>query len=640
MSVFQRHWEKFRLEAAVQWVEASLAKSRVVCFLVSAFVVLVAPSVFAQAPAPIPINGADTGRTFDGIGALSAGASSRLLIDYPPKQRAEILDYLFKPDFGASLQINKVEIGGDMNSTDGAEPSHERTLTDHDYHRGYEWWLMQESKKRNPAITLYGLEWGVPGWINPAANDTWTHANVAYLLQWIAHAKYDYGLTIDYLGGWNERGYNKPWYEELRSALTVGGFSHIKVVADDSFGWGVGKDADTDPAFANAFDIIGQHYPDYSPKLMSDANWQASLHTGKMLWGSEMGSQPYDTGAGNLAKNYNQGYIAGRMTAFINWSTIWAVYAGLLYPGCGLMLADQPWSGHYTVGQSIWVTAQTTQFAQPGWQYLDGACGYLGGDVGNGSYVTLKSPHGRDYSVIVETVDAQGSRDAAFAVSGGLSAGPLHVWRTNLKSLDPNAWFARQPDIQPVNGAFTVTLQPGCVYSLTTTTGQAKGQTIIPPPKPLALPYREDFRRYALGETPRLFSDQQGAFEVARAGGGRGGNCLRQVITSKPIEWTGDGDPSTVAGDPHWQNYRVSSDVLLEQPGYVDLIGRDGRHLRRQQLRHQRLSPAPFQRRPVVTHPQARRAGHRTGIRQPCFPPQHLAHAGADVRGRQDHGGH
>jgi hypothetical protein len=70
----------------------------------------------------ITINGHDTGRIFDGIGALSAGASSRLLVDYPKKQQDEILDYLFKPDFGAALQINKVEIGGDTNSTDGSEP--------------------------------------------------------------------------------------------------------------------------------------------------------------------------------------------------------------------------------------------------------------------------------------------------------------------------------------------------------------------------------------------------------------------------------------------------------------------------------------------------------------------------------------
>ena len=60
----------------------------------------------ASAPAEtITINGKDGGRIYDGIGALSAGASSRLLIDYPEPQRSEILDYLFKPNFGAALQI-------------------------------------------------------------------------------------------------------------------------------------------------------------------------------------------------------------------------------------------------------------------------------------------------------------------------------------------------------------------------------------------------------------------------------------------------------------------------------------------------------------------------------------------------------
>ena len=47
-------------------------------------------------------------RRFDGHGALSAGASSRLLFDYPEPHRSNILDYLFKPNFGANLHICKV----------------------------------------------------------------------------------------------------------------------------------------------------------------------------------------------------------------------------------------------------------------------------------------------------------------------------------------------------------------------------------------------------------------------------------------------------------------------------------------------------------------------------------------------------
>lgn len=65
-------------------------------------------------PPPVPlngtieINGQAPSLPFDGIGLLSAGASSRYLVDYPEPQRSEILDYLFKPDFGASLDIIKV----------------------------------------------------------------------------------------------------------------------------------------------------------------------------------------------------------------------------------------------------------------------------------------------------------------------------------------------------------------------------------------------------------------------------------------------------------------------------------------------------------------------------------------------------
>ena len=65
----------------------------------------------------ITLDGSTALHKFDGHGALSAGASSRLLWDYPEPQRSEVLDYLFKPSFGAEFSILKVEIGGDSQST-------------------------------------------------------------------------------------------------------------------------------------------------------------------------------------------------------------------------------------------------------------------------------------------------------------------------------------------------------------------------------------------------------------------------------------------------------------------------------------------------------------------------------------------
>ena len=57
---------------------------------------------------------------FDGIGGLSGGggATSRFLPNYLEPSRSQILDFLFKPGFGASFHILKVEIGGGGQSTE------------------------------------------------------------------------------------------------------------------------------------------------------------------------------------------------------------------------------------------------------------------------------------------------------------------------------------------------------------------------------------------------------------------------------------------------------------------------------------------------------------------------------------------
>ena len=83
-----------------------------------------ASAVQAQTTAAsITVDGSQTSVEFDGHGGLSAGGTSRLLIEYPEPQRSEILDYLFKPGFGSSLAVLKLEIGGDTQSTDGTETS-------------------------------------------------------------------------------------------------------------------------------------------------------------------------------------------------------------------------------------------------------------------------------------------------------------------------------------------------------------------------------------------------------------------------------------------------------------------------------------------------------------------------------------
>ena len=126
----------------------------------------------ASAADTITLSGADPSMTFDGHGGLSAGASSRLLRDYAEPQRSQILDYLWKPGFGANLQICKIEIGGDTQSTDGTEPSfrhYREEAPQCGTNRGYEMWLLQEAAARSASVQSYLLSWGIPNWVGNAS---------------------------------------------------------------------------------------------------------------------------------------------------------------------------------------------------------------------------------------------------------------------------------------------------------------------------------------------------------------------------------------------------------------------------------------------------------------------------------------
>jgi hypothetical protein len=529
----------------------------------------------AAAATTISVNGTSAGRTFGGVGAISGGGgNSRLLTDYPAAQQTQILDYLFKPGYGADLQILKVEIGGDTNSTDGSESSHMHNATTVDCNTGYEWWLMEQAKALNPSIKLYGLAWGAPGWIG---STFWSTNTINYLVNWLGCAK-QHGLTINYLGGWNERGYNIAWYEQLRSTLNADGYSALQIVGADS-DWSIATDIASNSAFASAVSIIGVHYPcvggDGGSADTCTGNATATS-TGKPLWASENGSQDLNTGAPALIRSITRGYIDAGLSAYINWPLVAAVYPNLPFNTVGLVQASQPWSGAYGVGESLWATAQVTQFTQPGWQFLNSGSGYLGGAESNGSYVSLKSTNGSDYSTIIETTTASAAQTVNVNVSGGLSTGAVHVWATNLAAPTAANTFAQQASITPTNGSYSLTVQPGYIYTLTTTTGQGKGTAASPAQSTLALPYSDSFDSDTADQQPRYLSQQQGAFEVEPCAGGRAGQCVQQQAAIQPIEWDGNSNPYTVGGNLSWANYTVSADALIAQAGAVQLLGRVG----------------------------------------------------------------
>ncbi len=160
----------------------------------------------AHADQTIAVDGTGTGRTFDGMGAVSGGgATSVLLRDYVEPQRSQILDYLFKPNFGAAMSELYVEIGGDGNATQGSELSHMHTATDENYFRGYEWWLMEQARARNPAIYLDATPWSGPSWVG-TNNNLFTQTMATYVAKWLNGAKTYHNLDVNYVGCRNEKG--------------------------------------------------------------------------------------------------------------------------------------------------------------------------------------------------------------------------------------------------------------------------------------------------------------------------------------------------------------------------------------------------------------------------------------------------
>jgi galactosylceramidase len=511
-------------------------------------------SAFGAATSTYAISSAGgLGRRFDGIGALSAGRCG-LFADYNAVGYNQIMDYLFLPGFGASLQILKVEIGGDVQSTDGTEPSHMHSADDENYQRGFEWRLMVEAKRRNPNITLAGLSWGFPAWVGEGTKLPWTNSTVVYTIKWLLGAKKYYDLDIDYIGIWNERTWTKGYTLALKAAITAAGLK-TKIVGHDA-GWDVCTDLSRDPEWAAAVDVISAHYP--AAKLQVNC---PALN--KVQWASEDMSVNWNTSARCWARELNQNYVRANLTATIAWALLASFYDNLAFGGTGMLHAVEPWSGFYQIGQVIWTVAHWGQFTKSGWFFLQHGSGVGLLDNG-GSYVTLIDPTTQQLTIIVETMIRKSSQcqwgtsvdyntteqTAIFQLDSSFPhITQLFVFFSNLSTIDVNQAFIYKGIIAVNSGAFTLPLPVEVVYTLSTINGTKGAYEAPPASTPFPLPYEDDFDQYAVFSEAALFSDQSGSWEIADTFTSRN-RVMRQMVTELPISWCSEAPyPYSIIGD-------------------------------------------------------------------------------------------
>eukprot|EP01043_Picozoa_sp_COSAG02_P044203 COSAG02_NODE_3926_length_6036_cov_4.060805_1_plen_964_part_00 len=523
---------------------------------------------------------ATLGPVFDGVGANSAGGGTRLLLDYPEHVRSDILDLLFKPQFGASLQHLKVEIGSDGDTTEGAEPTHARNHSDLSFDRGYEVWFLQQAAQRRPDMQLSGLLFGVPGWIRASPGGMWGAASVEYLVDWVSGLRSQKGLNITSLGvAYNERSYNSRYIKTIRKALDSAGFKTVKTIAPDSWArmWTIVKDMHNDPELAAAVDIIGTHCPGAVNGHPENQPPPSTMALGKPLWSTEQhigeasGSNALRGGitaslpiwdwhaALMLARVLNQGYITANQTSTLIWTPTWSWSDYIWYAGKGLVVANTPWSGHYEVPDALWLVAHTTQAVQPGWRFVQPGTRMLAD--GLGSVCSYISPDGTNLSIVVETANSLVNNTLKLRLGGSLvHLRNLAVWRSVAGDV-----FKKQRALQLDNASATLVVLPGAVYTLTTTAGMQKGgeNLTVPPSSNFSLPHFDSFESYQPLTMPRFTSDMHGSFTVDA---GSRGKVLRQR-TLLPPDCTHCGASTnyvTTMGDGSLIDYslRVSGRLL------------------------------------------------------------------------------
>jgi len=533
-----------------------------------------------------------------GFGYISANNSSRLLLDYRAEHREvydRLLTYMFDIEKGLGMSHIKLELGADINSTSGTEPSLKRSADEPaDVTRGAGFILAADALKINPDITLELLSWGVPGYINYAPEDEKQELRYRWFKETLDEAYEKYGLKFSYIDpNINERAVEKEWIKYFSARLRSETdcpypYSQIKIViADEDACYNAAGDMLRDPDLMNAVDVIGIHYT----STADENTRRCKDEFCKELWYSE-GLAPANVshlavnadgnglggvnGALDVAGRIINMYPSGGFTAYEFQPAIAAYYSGVNFFPKQLIRANEPWSGHTEYGSGIYMAQHFARFSRKGWRFVQSACF---GDGTEREHVlrdttdnrlVLCDPDSGNYSMIfVNNTSDERIYDIEIK---NLSCAAVNVWETRGPdggSFDGNYLKLRER-ITPQEGSYSRTVCPYSIVTATTLDTKPMQLDDPLPDKPLALPYTDDFSCSEYGKNflaergfaPRYMTDQGGAFEIVREGGR---NVLMQKITEelRGSEWGFTPDPVTSFGDDRWTNYTFSADVRL-----------------------------------------------------------------------------
>jgi len=520
------------------------------------------------------------GTTFKGLGFTSGSGSSKLLIDYKtlhPEIYSEILSLLFKKNYGAELSHIRIELGSDVNSVSGTEPSVMRYENEEcNIMRSAGFIIASDAVKINPELTVELMNCGEPFWVKNA-------------------------FSVGKRNGYRAR---YKWYlETIKSAYRVLGikFTHISPGRN-----GEPSDSEWIIYFAKRLKSEKNKFYDYgkikiisslcTEEMLKNETFKKSVdiisfrsvsgtveNTGKEIWycgGKVPGNVPRFsincdasgiTGENSIidvASGMIRGFAGKKMTMYEFFPAAAGYYSGTSHFPGQLITVNTPWSGHFSINSGFFMAMHFTRFIGKDWRFIDSACSSSEG------YITLmpKNKSGLTMIFCNNTSKSKGySVDLSSCGMDGKVFGIIETKAPYLNSHYASNWFRQTSHKKLSKGKIYIEVKSGSILTLTTSdTSFVKGIDTVKRPsekkKRLELPYSDSFfypENFSgtRGTLPLLTSDSGGCFEIS-------GNLLRQNVRADMLSensvFRDTPFPVTSLGDDSWVNYSAEIEFFLD----------------------------------------------------------------------------
>ena len=368
---------------------------------------------------------------------------------------------------------------------------------------------------------------------------------VSFHANYVQGARDVHNITFDYIGVWNEGPWSRKYVVDLREALDSRGFGQTKIVVPDGHSASRSRCTDcpagtstnmvaaikADPALRRAIGVLGVHshlsdglYPDFPMSAAAAVeelqvwNSEANMVDGPMPQWQASAAEKDGVGPGlGWPRLFIRNYLRSRCTATIICPILHSFSQNNGRHNHGPAQAASPWSGAAELGAPFVTQGHLTNFAMPGWSFVDSACGEHNCSAAGEctlSWVTLISPDKADATVLLVNT---GHSAATLAVQL-----PPALQALRLVVSTESRWMSPAPP-SPRTDQETVQarLPPRSVATLTTmpmpsaVQKQRLAEAFGRDRTPFPLPFRSDFAAQRPGEPGRFLSDLFGAFSVA-----------------------------------------------------------------------------------------------------------------------------